>query len=59
MKQSAAVREEQNAMDPVSLEIAEITRKIQAILDAGKGVLLTLDDDGNIVTVSLTEEEVI
>ena len=57
MKKSRAANNEQKAMARISSEDMEIIRKIHAILQTGKEVLLELDSAGNTWVSSLTLEE--
>ena len=57
MKKSRAANNEQKTMAMISSEDMEVIRKIHAILQTGKEVLLELDSDGKTRVSSLTLEE--
>lgn len=59
MNKSAISKEEQNTMSTAGMDAEEFVRVIEAMLQAGKGVVLELDPEGNVLIFSQTVEEVI
>ena len=59
MNKSAVKKEEQNTMSTAGMDAEEFVRVIEAMLQAGKGVVLELDSEGEVVAISERVEEIV